>query len=70
MASRLPFDALAAACLGGAATANAAVHRTLERMSDNEPPRSNVDPRARLVAIILVLALIATMAPFLVSIFF
>ena len=39
-------------------------------MSDNEPPRSNVDPRARLVAIILVLALIATMAPFLVSIFF
>lgn len=39
-------------------------------MTDDEPPRSNVDTRQRMVAIVLVLVLIATMAPFLLSVIF
>lgn len=39
-------------------------------MTDDEEPRRTVDMRARLVAIVLVLALVATMAPFLLSVIF
>jgi hypothetical protein len=39
-------------------------------MTDDEPERSNVDMRQRMVAIILVLVLVATMAPFLLSVIF
>jgi len=46
------------------------VPHTLALMTDEEPTRSNVDPRARIVAIVLILALIATAAPFLASVIF